>query len=569
MKREVEKNIKYIIDNIDELGLSPINKEYIEKIVELLKFQVRSNYIYTSLNENEKLVKHIETVLKTLKDEEDKINKEINSVLEELEFKYKDYIPTEEESVIFPGLKAKLEENRKKNYENEKDKAEKDFEEKRIVIEDKLKELQAQKDTIEDLKDQIVSTKKFIETKLNEEFDIDTYNNNYNSILNECAISILGNDIDLNNNKDNNENKLFIFEDGNYIPNHDVLLDYFETGRNIELSNELVNFYNNLKNVAVNKNIAKINDESYSQSLNKREDIKEAVNDKNNRTDVEEKFITIHDLFNKLKDVHLSKIKNALDTIGYQNKKVKFNILEKFIKNDTKSEEQNDNLNEQDEKSIFEDLIKEYTEIKKFSNYSNSEKMSLVFDFYLMLANSKIDLNEIKKNIDDIPDFVTDENSSLINEISLIYSFIEKYDLDEIHKMINEIIDTKVDEVQNSYEENLKNLNDYKSRENELYDELSDKAKEYHNKFNSEYSLNRFNDLSSNFLSPLIASLIIETILCIDDVKTPNDIHKFGINLTDDEIKEYKKLITNTILPNMENFLNNSMNIIIVNNSLD
>ena len=350
---------------------------------------------------------------------------------------------------------------------------------------------------------------------------------------------------------------------------HDVLLDYFETGRNIELSNELVNFYNNLKNLAVNKNIAKINDESYSQSLNKREDIKEAVNDKNNRTDVEEKFITIHDLFNKLKDVHLSKIKNALDTIGYQNKKVKFNILEKFIKNDTKSEEQNDNLNEQDEKSIFEDLIKEYTEIKKFSNYSNSEKMSLVFDFYLMLANSKIDLNEIKKNIDDIPDFVTDENSSLINEISLIYSFIEKYDLDEIHKMINEIIDTKVDEVQNSYEENLKNLKNYKSRENELYDELSDKAKEYHNKFNSEYSLNRFNDLSSNFLSPLIASLIIETILCIDDVKTPNDIHKFGINLTDDEIKEYKKLITNTILPNMENFLNNSMNIIIVNNSLD
>ena len=73
--------------------------------------------------------------------------------------------------------------------------------------------------------------------------------------------------------------------------------------------------------------------------------------------------------------------------------------------------------------------------------------------------------------------------------------------------------------------------------------------------------------LSSKNLSPLIASLILEIIFYIDDIKTPEDISKFGIEVSDEEIKEYKDLITNTILPNMENFLNNSLNIILVKNS--
>ena len=165
MKKDIENNIKYILDNINNLDLSPINKEYIYKIIDLLKFQVRENLIFTSLSENEKLVKHIESVLKTLNEEEEKINKEIDKILNELDFKYDEYVPANTEDNIFPGLKAKFEENRKKLYESEKDKAEKDFEEKKIVIEDKLNELKAEKDTIKDLKEQIVSPKSFIELK--------------------------------------------------------------------------------------------------------------------------------------------------------------------------------------------------------------------------------------------------------------------------------------------------------------------------------------------------------------------------------------------------------------------
>lgn len=41
MKKDIENNIKYILDNINNLDLSPINKEYIYKIIDLLKFQVR------------------------------------------------------------------------------------------------------------------------------------------------------------------------------------------------------------------------------------------------------------------------------------------------------------------------------------------------------------------------------------------------------------------------------------------------------------------------------------------------------------------------------------------------
>ena len=557
MKQDIENNMKYILENISDLGLSPINKEYIDKIVEILKFQVRSNYIYTTLSENEKLVKHVETVLKTINDEETKINKEIDKVLEELEFKYKEYTPANNEDKIFPGLKAKLEENRKKNYENEKDKAEKEFEEKKIFIEDKLNELKAEKDTIEDLKDQIISTDKFIDINLNVEFDADSYNNNYKKIINDCAISILGNDV----NTENAE-KLFTLEDGNYIPNHDSLLDYFEVARNPELSSELLNFYDSLKNVEVSKNIAQKNDENYYQSLSKREDIKEALNDKKNIQQVENDFLSIHDLFNSLKELHLNKIKNALDVIGHQNTKSKINIFDKFLKKD--NEDEKITKDNKDEKTIFNELLEEYHNINKLEE---DNKVGLVYEFYIMLAHSKINIDDVKKNLNDIPDYSSECDNKELEEISLIYTLLEKYDIYDLHKMISEIIDSKVDEVQSSYEENLKNLNDYKSKEDSLIESLSEKAKEYYEKFSNEYSLKSFNDLSSKNLSPLIASLILEIIFYIDDIKTPEDISKFGIEVSDEEIKEYKDLITNTILPNMENFLNNSMNIILVKNS--
>lgn len=557
MKQDIENNMKYILENISDLGLSPINKEYIDKIVEILKFQVRSNYIYTTLSENEKLVKHVETVLKTINDEETKINKEIDKVLEELDFKYKEYTPANNEDKIFPGLKAKLEENRKKNYENEKDKAEKEFEEKKIFIEDKLNELKAEKDTIEDLKDQIISTDKFIDINLNVEFDADSYNNNYKKIINDCAISILGNDV----NTENAE-KLFTLEDGNYIPNHDSLLDYFEVARNPELSSELLNFYDSLKNVEVSKNIAQKNDENYYQSLSKREDIKEALNDKKNIQQVENDFLSIHDLFNSLKELHLNKIKNALDVIGHQNTKSKINIFDKFLKKD--NEDEKITKDNKDEKTIFNELLEEYHNINKLEE---DNKVGLVYEFYIMLAHSKINMDDVKKNLNDIPDYSSECDNKELEEISLIYTLLEKYDIYDLHKMISEIIDSKVDEVQSSYEENLKNLNDYKSKEDSLIESLSEKAKEYYEKFSNEYSLKSFNDLSSKNLSPLIASLILEIIFYIDDIKTPEDISKFGIEVSDEEIKEYKDLITNTILPNMENFLNNSMNIILVKNS--
>ena len=565
MKNDIENNVKYILKNMNDLELSQTNKEYIDKMVELLKFQVRSNYIYSSLTENDKLVKHIDTVLKTLNEEEDKINNEINTVLDELNFKYKEYIPKDNEDNIFPGLKAKLEENLKRNYEQEKDKAEKDFEEKKVLIEDKLKQLKSEKESIEDIKEQIVSPKNLIEIKLNEEFDTESYNNNYKKIINDCAITILGKEINTENSS-----KLFSFEDDNYVPNHDLLLDYFEVGRDPELVFELTNFYNDLKVIKENKNIAEKKDEKFSQSLYKREDIKEALNDSSVINKVEDALLKIHNLFNQLKNLHLQKIKNALNTIGYKNQKSKFGIFDKFIKRNNESDFLLEN--EKNENTLFNSLIEEYNYLKNISKndeIQNNDKIGLVFEFYLMLANLKIDNEDVKSNLDDIPEIFDDLDNNSLSEIGLIYTFIDKYDFDKIHDFINEIIDLKVDEVHNSYKENLKDLTEYKNREEELLSKLSDKAKDYYYKFSSEFSLSYFNDLSSNTFSPLIASLILETIFYIDDVKTPEDLKNFGIRLSDDEIKDYKELITNTILPNIENFLNNSMNIILVNNSQD
>ena len=563
MKQDIENNIKYILKNMNDLDLSPINKEYIYKIIDILKFQVRCNLIFTSLSENEKLVKHIESVLKSLNEEEERINKEIDKVLNELEFKYDDYVPVNTEESIFPGLRAKFEENHKKTYENEKDKAEKDFEEKKIVIEDKLTELKAEKDTIEDLKEQIVSSKDFINLKLKEEIDTESYDKNYQNLLNDCAISILGVDI----NSDNIE-KLFSFEDGNYIPNHDFLLDYFEVGRNIELSNELNDFYNGLKDVENNRNLAEKNDLNFEEILNKREDIKDALNDKDATTIIESHITNIYDLFKKLKESYLAKIKESVDTLSNNTtEKNKTSFWNRLLKKDNDTDDNEDDKNALDESVSIDRLIAEYNNLHKLINFEEYPKNSIIYDFYINIAHSKISSEEIQKNLQDFPEIINDLlNESQVNEIGLIYTFLEKYSINDIHEIINGIIESKVDEAQSSYYENQKAITEYKSRENSLFENLSEKAKEYHNKFSSEFSLSNFNNLTDNSLSPLIASLILETIFYIDDIKTPDDIHKFGISFTDEEIKEYKELINNTILPNMENFLDNSINIILVKN---
>ncbi len=563
MKQDIENNIKYILKNMNDLDLSPINKEYIYKIIDILKFQVRCNLIFTSLSENEKLVKHIESVLKSLNEEEERINKEIDKVLNELEFKYDDYVPVNTEESIFPGLRAKFEENHKKTYENEKDKAEKDFEEKKIVIEDKLTELKAEKDTIEDLKEQIVSSKDFINLKLKEEIDTESYDKNYQNLLNDCAISILGVDI----NSDNIE-KLFSFEDGNYIPNHDFLLDYFEVGRNIELSNELNDFYNGLKDVENNRNLAEKNDLNFEEILNKREDIKDALNDKDATTIIESHITNIYDLLKKLKESYLAKIKESVDTLSNNTtEKNKTSFWNRLLKKDNDTDDNEDDKNALDESVSIDRLIAEYNNLHKLINFEEYPKNSIIYDFYINIAHSKISSEEIQKNLQDFPEIINDLlNESQVNEIGLIYTFLEKYSINDIHEIINGIIESKVDEAQSSYYENQKAITEYKSRENSLFENLSEKAKEYHNKFSSEFSLSNFNNLTDNSLSPLIASLILETIFYIDDIKTPDDIHKFGISFTDEEIKEYKELINNTILPNMENFLDNSINIILVKN---
>ena len=392
MKQDIENNIKYILKNMNDLDLSPINKEYIYKIIDILKFQVRCNLIFTSLSENEKLVKHIESVLKSLNEEEERINKEIDKVLNELEFKYDDYVPVNTEESIFPGLRAKFEENHKKTYENEKDKAEKDFEEKKIVIEDKLTELKAEKDTIEDLKEQIVSSKDFINLKLKEEIDTESYDKNYQNLLNDCAISILGVDI----NSDNIE-KLFSFEDGNYIPNHDFLLDYFEVGRNIELSNELNDFYNGLKDVENNRNLAEKNDLNFEEILNKREDIKDALNDKDATTIIESHITNIYDLFKKLKESYLAKIKESVDTLSNNTtEKNKTSFWNRLLKKDNDTDDNEDDKNALDESVSIDRLIAEYNNLHKLINFEEYPKNSIIYDFYINIAHSKISSEEIQ-----------------------------------------------------------------------------------------------------------------------------------------------------------------------------
>ena len=218
---------------------------------------------------------------------------------------------------------------------------------------------------------------------------------------------------------------------------------------------------------------------------------------------------------------------------------------------------------------ILADIIDSYTKLKKITNFEEFPKASLIYEFYLNIAKTKLNNEDIKPNKDLLNSFNIDIEEDSLEEICLLYTFVSEYKFEEIHDIISQIIDNKVDEAQNIYSEDKKDLNDASAKEKNLIENLSEDAKKYHEKFGTEFSISTFNDLLVNnkSCSPLVASLVLEIIFGIEKVKTPDDINKFGIKFTDEDIKEYKDEITNTIIPNMENFLTNSMNFIIIKRS--
>ena len=574
MKQNIEKNVKYILENIDDLDLSPIDKEYIDRIVKYLKFQVKYNQIYTNLIENEKLVKQIENTIKLLETQDEKLDKEIENTNDELTFKYEEYVPQENKAGIYAGFQAKVEKAKKKNYENKKEEAKKVFDLQKPEIELKLKNLQNQKDNITALREQINSSEFFINSILNDEFNISTFNNNYQSLVNECAKAILGKDI-------NNDNSSLLFEyneiEKKYEPIKENLKEYFEFARNPELAVELKDFYNSLNEIKENKNIAEIKEESSERKLSQREDIRAALYDKYEQKNVEDNIFDIIVLIDKLKEENEKIIvNNKTETNNEKNENQIKKFFGKFIKKELSNDEDEEEILEENENNeegeinlILADIIDSYTKLKKITNFEEFPKASLIYEFYLNIAKTKLNNEDIKPNKDLLNSFNIDIEEDSLEEICLLYTFVSEYKFEEIHDIISQIIDNKVDEAQNIYSEDKKDLNDASAKEKNLIENLSEDAKKYHEKFGTEFSISTFNDLLVNnkSCSPLVASLVLEIIFGIEKVKTPDDINKFGIKFTDEDIKEYKDEITNTIIPNMENFLTNSMNFIIIKRS--
>ena len=571
MKQSIEKNVKYILENIDDLDLSPIDKEYIDRIVKYLKFEVKYNQIHTNLIENEKLIKQIENTIKLLETQDEKLNKEIEKTNDDLTFKYDEFVPPENKAGIYAGLQAKVEKAKKKSYEEKREEAKKIFELQKPEIELKLKELENQKENITALREQIASPEFFINSILNDELNISDFNNNYQSLVNECAKTILG--------KDKSTDKallLFDYDDvqKNYEPKKDELRSFFEFARNPELTDELVNFYKELKEIKENKNLAEIKEESSEKKLSQREDIRAALYDKYEQKSVEDKIFDIIVLIDKLKEENDIKDENIKEKKSEKNDNTNYfiKLFDKLKRKDDEEFEEEDQKEEENKKTnkeVESEIIECYTKLKSSTDFEKYPKASLIYEFYLNIAKTRITDDDILPNKNFLKSCEVILEDEALDEICLLYTFISEYKFEEIHDIISQIIDNKVDEAQNIYSEDKRTLTDTESAEKNLIDNLSEDAKKYHDTFGTEFSIGTFNDLSvsNKSCSPLVASLLIEIIAYLDKVKTPEDINKFGIEFTDEDIKEYKDEIANTIIPNIENFLTNSMNFIIIKRS--
>ena len=556
MKKNLESNVKYILDNLEDLDLSPVDKEYINKTINFLKFQVTNNLIHNNLIANERLLKQVENTLKHLEGEEKKLDKEIEKTNEELIFKFDDYVPLKAKDDIFQGLQAKVEESRLKQYNLEKEEAKNAFEQSRPASEKKLSELENKKNSVVGLKQIVATPENFIEAVVSKDLDVSSYRNIYQTLIKDCAESLLGEDAD-----SENAEKLFVYneETKTYEPNKKNLEEFFQYGRNQELSNELKNFYDRLKEIKHIRDAAEENEEESEEKLSKRVDIKSALYDREELKAVEDGIFDIYVLFEQLKDINEEKIEKTEET---QNSQKQFpKLFDRLVKKEVPEEDEEDNADEE-ETETFNELVEAYTNLKNLTNYSINPKASIIYEFYLNIAKSKVDEIVIKTNINAIKPSIYSLDNIVTDEIGLLYSFASNFKFEEIHEIIEEIIDSKVDEAQNSYTENKKDITEYESKEKELVENLSDKAKEYYEKFNKEFSIGNFNNLSSNnsSLTPLVASLVLETALNIKDVKTSDDISKFGITFTDEDINKYQENINNTILPNMERILVEAQN---------
>lgn len=531
MKKNLAKNIKYILENFDSLDFTTEDLTKLQETLNFIKIKVQLEIIASELEGNEDLRGELLTTLDELRKRKEELEREKAQAEEYLEFKYPEFEAAKRDDEISTVLQERVEQKRRTEYETAKEKAQEEHAQTTPSIEAKIKEIESKIALLKGLEEQIETPDKFIAYFLEQESTTDLAQSKQN-LINICAncMSIYDDIGEVFNGM-----RLFEHSSNGYIINPEAVEGFLEVARDEELIEELTEFRKIKKNTYREKGEVDKSQEKYDY-ISKRK----RIFDENPEL-VAEVASSVKEMFGIVDVIQMN------DT----NLPVTSNPFTKFFNNILRKQKMK-KVNFAYEKFAekFEGNSERIEEDTKYNCIYNS------FESAAVGSTSKFDLG-YESEEDILAHKLIEHGIDFFKAVRFSIMYVGSKDK-TVQELISET-DKYLEALQSYFGMELQAEKEKyeQTQENEemAFKSLSPRGQEAA-KLDSYIDLERYVTLtypvSEGKVSPYVASLMLEALLKSSDVKTVEEAEKCGLTLTEEEINKAKQTANQSIPDVME-----------------
>lgn len=517
MKKELARNIKYILENFEDLNFKPQDLKKLQDTLNFVKAKIQQQIIFLELESNEEVRTELVSALDYLRRRKEELGRAKSEKEEELEFKYPEFEATEIDPTVSTALQEQVEVNRKNKYLREKGKAEKEHKKSIPTIEAEIKEISKRILILEGLESEIEIPDEFIKNFLTQE-DMEVEEKKQ-KLINICAINmgtVIRNPREPIMASIGNK-PLFEKKSKGYVYNPEAVNEFLEIARDEELARKLTEYKKARESSFWAKDrLDRAKSRAYCASTRR--------NELNEQGEFSQEIVQA--ILNMIKLVRkVEKNYSNMPTIYNSNPLLRFfnRILSQ------RRENQND--------KVFVKFLEKY---KEYSSYLLYDEMidiaesSISVDRDTSIRNERLasKLNELGMKKDDSKEFVK------------LYTWAKDKSSQDLLSEVDEHLLRVEAQVNNELQLAQSNYDKVKSDERIIFEQFSPRAKEMAERREYIY-IDQYIDITydayEKTVTPYIASLMLEALVKSDNITNVEDAEKFGLVVTEEEIEEARR----------------------------
>lgn len=511
----------------------------LQSALDVIKLSTISKIVECQATDSQEVLRQIEEAKSVLQAKIDSLEKEIKAI--PTDYTYEPYTPTETDKKVITSFKNVVEESQRRQYETAK---ESDVQEKKTNAEREIRKLTEELEKLQQIGEKIDDPKEFIKEIVKSHLAIKgySYTKAYQELIDRCAMNMAYGYCDMESSRMPVEKDGKVFWDlpifsstktfassSGYRINPEALKVFLDLIRDEDLCKELGAYDKKLEALLTSQQTQEV----VMTQLSKVEEKQALLDDKELCKQVEATISHICELSNQRSEIY--------DQISQTNVPAKTNPVSRFLAWVTGSQKKAEQKKEELEKkksSIGAQISKAYEDYKnKAIEDPRFGKLILLYEEAYQPENasqrtialpliSSIEFEGHFKDFDKRSESMIGPDKKYQSKSAFVRSALK---LDEKHEKLKSRNDQISSEIQEK-----------ETVERKAYEGLSPKIKELleaapNHRVPMSGIIGRYIEPSGQNsrygISPFIASLVLEALFNMGNIKTAEDAQKYGINL--------------------------------------